>query len=66
MIQVIQGIISSFIEVAQNVFNYIFGDIDFTVLWNWLPTDIQTAAAAFIVILFAIALIGGIRKFLPF
>lgn len=66
MIDIIQGIISSFIGVAQDVFNYIFDGIDFSVLWNWLPTDMQTAAAAFIVVLFAIALVSGIRKFLPF
>lgn len=66
MIEIIQGIISAFIEVGQDIFDYIFEGIDFTVLWNWLPTDIQTAAATFIVILFVIAIINGIRKFLPF
>lgn len=66
MISIIQGIISAFLDLAENIFNYIFGDIQFSVLWDWLPTDIQTAAATFIVLLFAIALISGIRKFLPF
>lgn len=66
MISIIQGIISAFLDLAESIFNYIFGDIQFSVLWDWLPTDIQTAAATFIVLLFAIALISGIRKFLPF
>lgn len=66
MITIIQSIISAFIELATNIFNYVFEGVDFSVLWNWLPQDIQTTAASFIVILFAIALINGVRKFLPF
>lgn len=66
MIDIIQGIITAFIGVGQDIFDYIFEGIDFSVLWNWLPTDIQTAASTFIVILFVIAIISGIRKFLPF
>lgn len=66
MIEIIQGVISSFIGVAQDIFDYIFDGIELSVLWSWLPTDIQTAAAAFIAILFAIAIINGVRKFLPF
>lgn len=66
MIEILQEIISSFIGVAQDIFEYIFDGIDFSVLWSWLPTDIETAAATFIVVLFAIAIISGVRKFLPF
>lgn len=66
MITLIENIISKFIALAERVFNYIFGDVQFSVLWDWLPQDIQNAAVSFIVILFAIALIAGIRKFLPF
>lgn len=66
MITIIQEIIVAFIDIGNDIFNYIFEGIDFSVLWNWLPVDIQTTAASFIVILFAIALISGVRKFLPF
>lgn len=66
MIAFLQGIISSFIELATNIFDYVFEGVNFSILWSWLPQDIQTTAASFIVILFAIALINGVRKFLPF
>lgn len=66
MIEIIQGIISTFIDVGQDIFEYVFDGIDFSVLWSWLPTDIETAAGTFIVVLFVIAIINGVRKFLPF
>ena len=66
MIEIIEGVINSFISLGERIFNYIFEDVDFTILWYWLPSDIGSAALAFIAILFAFALIGAIRKFLPF
>lgn len=66
MIEAVSGIISKFLALSQEIYNYIFGDVQFSVLWSWMPQDIQTAAASFIAILFAIALIQGIRRFLPF
>lgn len=66
MIEAIQSIITKFINVGQDIFQEIFGNVQFSVLWSWLPTDIQSAAASFIVILFILALIRGIRNFLPF
>lgn len=66
MISIIQGIIEKFINLGQEIFEYIFSGVQFSVLWSWLPTDIQTAASTFIVILFVIALIKGVRNFLPF
>ena len=64
MIEAIQGIITKFINIGQEIFQDIFGEVQFNVLWSWLPRDIQTAAQTFIVILFIIALIKGIRNFL--
>lgn len=66
MISIIENIINSFIELGERIFNYIFEGVDFTVIWNWLPSDIGSAALSFIAILFAFALIGAIRKYLPF
>lgn len=66
MITIIENIITKFISLAEELFEYIFSGVQFNVLWNWLPTDIQTAASTFIVVLFALAIIAGIRKFLPF
>lgn len=66
MITIIQGAITEFINLAEEFFQTIFQGVQFSVLWSWLPQDIQTAAASFIVILFALALIRGIKTFLPF
>lgn len=62
----LSGIIEAFINLAQTFFNNVFGGVNFAVLWNWLPGDIGAAAASLIAILFGIALIKGIRNFLPF
>lgn len=66
MISIIENIISKFLSLAEELFEYIFDGVQFSVLWSWLPSDIQTAASSLIIILFAAALIGAIRKFLPF
>lgn len=66
MINLIQSAITEFISLAEEFFQTIFGNVQFSILWSWLPTDIQTAAVTFIVILFAIAIIRGVRAFLPF
>lgn len=63
---VIESIISTFLDLANSIFQSIFGGVQFSVLWSWLPSDIGAAAATFISVLFGIALISGIRKFLPF
>ena len=62
----LEQIIAKFIALAERIFNLIFGNVQFSVLWDWLPTDIQQAASAFIIILFALALVHMIRSFLPF
>lgn len=66
MIAIIQGIITKFLQLAERVFNYIFGDVQFEVLWNWLPQDIQIAAETLILVLFLFAIIDFIRKLVPF
>ena len=66
MITLIENIITKFISLAEELFNYIFSGVQFDILWSWLPQDIQSTATSFILILFAIAVISGIRKFLPF
>lgn len=66
MIQLVQNIITKFISLAEEIFEYIFEGVNFNILWSWLPQDIYEAASGLILILFAIALIKGIRTFLPF
>lgn len=66
IIQLIETVVTKLFQIAQNIFNWLFGDIDFTVLWNWLPSDIQAAAAFFVMLLFLLAIIKFIRSILPF
>lgn len=63
---ILENIISSFINLIQSFFDFVFGGVNFSVLWSWLPSDIGSAASSLIAILFGFALLSYIRKFLPF
>lgn len=62
----IVAIIQKFIELLDDFFDYVFGSVQFAVLWNWLPSPIGEAATTLIVVLFGLALISVVRRFLPF
>lgn len=62
----IQAFFTKLFQVAQNIFEAIFGDIDFAVLWTWCPADIRIAAAFFVLVLFILAILKFIRSILPF
>lgn len=59
-------IVQKFIDLVQDAFDLVFGNVNFSVLWSWLPGDIGTAASAILFLLFAFALVNVIRRFLPF
>ena len=48
IIQLIETVVTKLFQVANTIFEWLFGDIQFNVLWSWLPSDIQAAAAFFI------------------
>lgn len=52
-------------DTISNIGN-IFDDIDFTILYDWLPTDIQAVITACIAFLFVLALFGLLRRLLFF
>lgn len=64
--QAVHAFFQKLLNIAEDIFDAIFGDIDFTVLWNWLPQDIQLAAEFFVLVLFILAIIKVIRSLLPF
>ena len=66
VMQLIDTVITKLFQLANTIFDWLFGDIDFTVLWNWLPADIQAAAAFFVLLLFLLAIIKFVRSILPF
>lgn len=62
----IDAVLTKLLQVAQRIFNWLFGDINFSVLWSWLPSDIQAAAEFFVVLLFLLVIIRFIRSLIPF
>lgn len=54
--------ISDIFDAVQDVFT----GINFTVLYNWLPSDIATVITACIVVLIFISLIGIVKKIVFF
>lgn len=62
----ISSVLTKIYNFAQSVFQWLFGDINFSVLWDWLPQDIQNAAAFFVVLLFCLMLFRLIKSILPF
>lgn len=66
IIQLIETVVTKLFQVANTIFQWLFGDIQFNVLWSWLPSDIQAAAAFFILLLFTLAIIKFIRSLIPF
>ena len=59
-------IVQAIFGVIQRIFNAIWGGVDFSVLYSWLPADIQAAFAALILVLFGLAIIRAIKSVLPF
>lgn len=71
-LDVVGDIVSGFASIASWVtstirsIGNIFDDIDFTLLYNWLPSDIQAVITACIAFLFVLALFGLLRRLLFF
>lgn len=63
---IVADVFEAILDVIDRIFNFIFGDINFAVLWNWLPADIQAAAAFLVVFLFGFVIIRAIKSVLPF
>lgn len=53
------------IEFVQWVFNQIFGNWNYQVLFNWLPSDILAAVTFIILFLFGLALFKFIKNIIP-
>lgn len=66
IVDLFSQIVSSVLSVVQRIFNAIWGGVDFSVLYSWLPSDIQAAFAALILVLFGLAIFRAIKSILPF
>lgn len=65
LISSITGIVD-FIDSVLETISGIFSDVDFTVLYSWLPSDIGSVITAVIAVLIFLALIGLIKKMILF
>lgn len=67
---IIENLLSSLyaklLDFIESLFDLIFGGWNWQALFSWLPSDILSAASAFILVCFGIALIRIIRTLLPF
>lgn len=63
---IVADVFDAILDIIDRLFNFIFGDINFAVLWNWLPSDIQAAAAFLVTLLFGFVIIRAIKAVLPF
>lgn len=65
VIQSLSGIID-WVESTVSSISSIFGDINFTVLYSWLPSDIAAVITAVIVVLLFLAIFGILKRLLFF
>lgn len=58
--------VSNYIDGVYQQNSGIFSDIDFTILYNWLPQDIALTISAILVVLFILTIFQLLRKILFF
>lgn len=56
----------SWISSILEDLNSIFADVDFGVLYSWLPNDVRSACSAVILVLLFLALMGLLKKAILF
>lgn len=61
----LEGIVD-WIENTVETIEGIFSDVDFTLLYNWLPSDIVAVITAVIAVLLFLAIFGILRRLLFF
>lgn len=58
--------IVDWIENTVETIGNVFADVDFTILYNWLPSDIAAVITLVIAVLLFLALFGILRRLLFF
>lgn len=61
----LEGIVD-WIENTVSTVEGLFSDVDFTILYNWLPSDIVAVITAIIAVLLFLAIFGILRRLLFF
>ena len=65
VIQSLNGIVE-WIQNTVGTISGIFSDVDFTILYSWLPNDIVAVITAVIAVLLFLALFGILKRVLFF
>lgn len=65
VIDSLSGVVD-WIENTVETISGVFSDVDFTVLYSWLPSDIAAVITAIIAILLFLAIFGILRRVLFF
>ena len=60
------SLFNKMVQFVQDVFNAIFSNWNYGILFSWLPQDIQQAVTYIILFLFAIAVFYLIKNLNPF
>lgn len=68
MLNIIESLDNVYGELADMWLRIVgmFSDVDFTILYDWLPSDIQGVITAVIAVFIFLALIGLIKKAILF
>lgn len=65
VIDSLSGVVD-WIENTVETISGVFSDVDFTILYSWLPSDIAAVITAVIAILLFLAIFGILRRVLFF
>lgn len=62
---ILTDLYQTLISLVREIFNELFGNWNWQVLFNWLPSDFLTVASWFIIFLFGLMLFKVIKTLLP-
>ena len=62
---ILTDLYQTLISLVREIFNTLFGEWNWQVLFNWLPPDFLTVASWFIIFLFGLMLFKVIKTLLP-
>lgn len=65
LIESVNGVLEWFLTLEDR-YVAVFADVDFTILYDWLPSDVQFCITGVLVILFVLCIVGLIKKFVVF
>lgn len=66
ILELLKSLFQALLQFAKDIWQLVFGDWNYQILFCWLPADIQSAVDFLIIFLFGIALFAVIKRLLPF